>query len=163
MNALAELQRLGLKIVLSSSTTIKIIGLSQLSNSQQQETLAIAKKHKESLLVFLKAECIRQMGDFPLFEQYLYLTTKDCPKYPMGCFECPYYRGVTVYFCKIIHWWKPWPMPDTGELPKVTCWHGHVWHTYKNGTTRFVGYLKNKTTIDSSQTKQDSDEVNNVQ
>lgn len=164
MDALAKLQRLGLRIVLSSATNIKITGLSQLSKLQKQKAVEIATIHKEVLIAFLKVECLRKMGSFPSFKQCLYLTATDCPNYPMDCLSCSNYRGATVCFCKKIHWWKPWPMPDTGELPQVTCWRGHVWHTYRDGTTRFIGYLENKATACSYQaTKQHFDEGKNDQ
>lgn len=45
----------------------------------------------------------------------------------------PVERGILEW------WWKPWPMPGTGELPTVFIHRGHVRHTYEDGTTRFVG------------------------
>lgn len=39
----------------------------------------------------------------------------------------------------VVRWWKPWPMPGTGELPTVTIHRGYVRHVYEDGTTRFVG------------------------
>lgn len=63
-----------------------------------------------------------------------------CAGYPRLCLEgCPDYRGLTSAFCRKLHWWKPWPMPGTGELPTVTSWRGHVRHSYGDGTTRLVG------------------------
>lgn len=63
-----------------------------------------------------------------------------CTGYPRRCLAgCPDYRGLTLAFCRKLHWWKPWPMPGTGELPTVIGWRGHVRHRYGNGTTRLVG------------------------
>ena len=62
----------------------------------------------------------------------------DCPQYPTDCLTCPEYRGVTRWWCRRFHWWQPWIAPG-GELPEVTICRGHVWHTYADGTTRFVG------------------------
>lgn len=62
----------------------------------------------------------------------------DCPQYPGGCPACPEYRGLTRWWCRRLHWWKPWPMPD-GELPTVEVRQGHVQHVYMDGTTRLVG------------------------
>ena len=45
----------------------------------------------------------------------------------------PVERGILEW------WWKPWPMPGTGELPTVTIHRGYVQHIYEDGTTRFVG------------------------
>lgn len=39
----------------------------------------------------------------------------------------------------VARWWRPWPMPGTGELPAVSIRRGHVRHVYEDGTTRFVG------------------------
>lgn len=63
-----------------------------------------------------------------------------CAGYPRRCLAgCPDYRGLTLAFCRKLHWWKPWAMPGTGELPTVIGWRGHVWHSYEDGTTRLVG------------------------
>lgn len=65
---------------------------------------------------------------------------RRCAGYPRRCLEgCPDYRGLTSTFCRKLHWWKPWPVPGTGELPTVTSWRGHVRHSYRDGTTRLVG------------------------
>ncbi len=62
-----------------------------------------------------------------------------CPQYPSDCLACPEYRGMMRWWCRKFHWWKPWPMPGTGELPTVTIHRGHVRHVYQDGTTRLVG------------------------
>ena len=63
-----------------------------------------------------------------------------CAGYPRQCLAgCPDYRGLTLAFCRKLHWWKPWAMPGTGELPTVISWRGHVRHSYGDGTTRLVG------------------------
>ena len=62
----------------------------------------------------------------------------DCPQYPGGCLTCPEYRGLTRWWCRRLHWWKPWPTPE-GELPVVEIRRGHVQHVYSDGTTRLVG------------------------
>ena len=62
-----------------------------------------------------------------------------CPQYPSDCPACPDYRGMTRWWCRKFHWWKPWSMPGTGELPAVTIHRGHVRHVYQDGTTRLVG------------------------
>ena len=63
----------------------------------------------------------------------------DCPQYPSDCPACPDYRGMTRWWCRKFHWWKPWTMPGTGELPAATIHRGHVRHVYMDGTTRLVG------------------------
>ena len=62
-----------------------------------------------------------------------------CPQYPSDCLACPEYRGMMRWWCRKFHWWKPWTMPGTGELPAVTIHRGHVRHVYQDGTTRLVG------------------------
>lgn len=62
-----------------------------------------------------------------------------CPQYPGDCLACPEYRGMTRWWCRKFHWWKPWSMPGTGEMPTVTIHRGHVRHVYQDGTTRLVG------------------------
>lgn len=62
-----------------------------------------------------------------------------CSQYPSDCPACPDYRGLTRWWCRKFHWWKPWTMPGTGELPAVTIHRGHVRHVYQDGTTRLVG------------------------
>ena len=62
-----------------------------------------------------------------------------CPQYPSDCLACPEYRGMMRWWCRKFHWWKPWSMPGTGELPAVTIHRGHVRHVYQDGTTRLVG------------------------
>lgn len=62
-----------------------------------------------------------------------------CHQYPSDCPACPDYRGMTRWWCRKFHWWKPWTMPGTGELPAVTIHRGHVRHVYQDGTTRLVG------------------------
>ena len=74
--------------------------------------------------------------------------TTACPQYPTGCFICHEYRGLTRWWCRRIHWWMPWIAPE-GELPEVTICRGHVWHTYADGTTRFVGNA-HKSTVPAS-------------
>lgn len=61
-----------------------------------------------------------------------------CPQYPYGCLACPDYRGTVRWWCRKLHWWKPWATP-TGELPTVESRQGNVRHVYKDGTTRLVG------------------------
>ena len=39
----------------------------------------------------------------------------------------------------VVRWWRPWPIPGTGELPTVFIHRGHVRHAYEDGTTRLVG------------------------
>lgn len=62
----------------------------------------------------------------------------DCSQYPGGCLACPDYRGTVRWWCRKLHWWKPWATP-TGELPTVEIRRGHVRHVYRDGTTRLVG------------------------
>lgn len=62
-----------------------------------------------------------------------------CPQYPSDCLACPEYRGMMRWWCRKFHWWKPWSMPGTGEMPTVTIHRGHVRHVYQDGTTRLVG------------------------
>ena len=62
-----------------------------------------------------------------------------CPQDPSDCPARPDYRGMTRWWCRKFHWWKPWTMPGTGELPAVTIHRGHVRHVYQDGTTRLVG------------------------
>lgn len=68
-----------------------------------------------------------------------------CPQYPSDCPACPDYRGMTRWWCRKFHWWKPWPMPD-GELPTVEVRRGHVRHVYMDGTTRLMGVAAAPTT-----------------
>lgn len=80
----------------------------------------------------------------PLSEQEWFgITTSPtgavaCPQCPGGCLACPEYRGLTRWWCRRLHWWKPWPSPF-GELPTVVVRRGHVLHIYPDGTTRLVG------------------------
>lgn len=64
-----------------------------------------------------------------------------CPGWWRNCFTCPEYRAGSILFCRKLHHWKPWPHPQTGEMPVVIIGRGgHVRHWYPEaGITRFVG------------------------
>lgn len=66
----------------------------------------------------------------------------SCPRYPFRCVGCAEYRGATRRFCRRFHWWEPWPIPETGELPTVMITGGEVRHVYGDGTERIVGKRK---------------------
>ena len=54
------------------------------------------------------------------------------------CVGCAEYRGTTRRFCRRFHWWEPWPVPETGELPTVVIVGGEIRHVYGDGTERVV-------------------------
>lgn len=62
----------------------------------------------------------------------------SCPGYPFRCVGCAEYRGATRRFCRRFHWWEPWPIPETGELPTVMITGGEIRHVYGDGTERIV-------------------------
>ena len=62
----------------------------------------------------------------------------SCPGYPFRCVGCAKYRGTTRRFCRRFHWWEPWPIPETGELPTVIIAGGEIRHVYGDGTERIV-------------------------
>lgn len=66
----------------------------------------------------------------------------SCPGYPFRCVGCAEYRGATRRFCRRFHWWEPWPIPETGELPAVMITGGEIRHMYGDGTERVVGKRK---------------------
>ena len=66
----------------------------------------------------------------------------SCQGYPARCVGCAEYRGTTRRFCRRFHWWKPWPVPETGELPTVVIAGGEIRHVYGDGAERVVGKRK---------------------
>lgn len=62
----------------------------------------------------------------------------SCPGYPFQCVGCAEYRGATRRFCRRFHWWEPWPVPETGELPTVVITSEEIRHVYRDGTERIV-------------------------
>ena len=66
----------------------------------------------------------------------------SCPGYPLRYVGCAEYCGTTRRLCKRLHWWEPWPIPETGELPTVTIEDGEIRYVYEDGREHVVGKRK---------------------
>lgn len=105
-------------------------GLKNLSPESRRQAVEIARTNKPAILEELKNRA----------ETY----GACCPDWWRGCLACSEFRARSLCFCRKLHWWRPWPHVETGELPVVIFGHGgHVRHWYPEaGVTRLVGRLQ---------------------